>query len=282
IPIVPVHNALGSDPGVVHLPEYWGAQVRGTGHFLHCVTSLDAAGVETYVDMSANGVLAALVEETLPESSAANAHITAALHGGGSDLRAVLGTLGGLHTHGVPVDWPAVFRGWGGRRIHLPTGVARPSRTASAVSRSTDLRRVIRTETEAMIEGGYGPDRSFLELGLDSLAAVQLVNRLRKRTGLKIATAALFDHPTPNRLAAHLENRTPRPVAARPRRTGPDEPIAITAMSCRFPAGVRSPEDLWRLLAEGREVISPMPEDRGWDLAGLYDPERRRPGTSYV
>ncbi|NUS86692.1 MAG: SDR family NAD(P)-dependent oxidoreductase [Streptomyces sp.] len=282
IPIVPVHNALGSDPGVVHLPEYWGAQVRGTGHFLHCVTSLDAAGVDTYVDMSANGVLAALVEETLPESSAANAHITAALHGGGSDLRAVLGTLGGLHTHGVPVDWPAVFRGWGGRRIHLPTGVARPSRTASAVSRSTELRRVIRTETEAMIEGGYGPDRSFLELGLDSLAAVQLVNRLRKRTGLKIATAALFDHPTPNQLAAHLENRTPRPVAARPRRTGPDEPIAITAMSCRFPAGVRSPEDLWRLLAEGREVISPMPEDRGWDLAGLYDPDRKRPGTSYV
>ncbi|MFD8863369.1 type I polyketide synthase [Streptomyces sp. NPDC059590] len=279
IPIVPVHHALGTDPTVVCLPEYWGAQVRGTGHFLQCVTGLDAAGVNTYVDMSANGVLAALVEETLPEPAAANAHITAALHGGGSDLRAVLGTLGGLHAHGVPVDWPAVFGGWGGRRTHLPTEVAQPAR---AVSRSTDLRRSIRIETEAMIGGGYGPDRSFFELGLDSLAAVELVNRLRKRTGLKIATAALFDHPTPNRLAAHLEHRAPRPVAARPRRTGPDEPIAIVGMSCRFPAGVRSPEDLWRLLVSGRNVMSPMPEDRGWDLAALYDPERNRPGTSYV
>ncbi|GHI04051.1 hypothetical protein AQI88_07785 [Streptomyces cellostaticus] len=282
IPLVPVHNGLGSDPGVVSLPEYWGAQVRGTGHFLSCVTGLDAAGVDTYVDMSANGVLAALVEETLPEPVASAALVTAALRGGAeqSDLHAVLGTLGELHTHGVPVRWPAVFRGWGGRRIHLPADVAQPP--SRAVSRPADLRRVIRTETEAMIVGGYGPDRSFFDLGLDSLAAVELVKRLRKRTGLKIATAALFDHPTPNRLAAHLENRATRPMPALPRRTGSDEPIAIVGMSCRFPGGVQSPEDLWRLIVSDRDAISAMPEDRGWDLAGLYDPERERPGTSYV
>ncbi|ANP51499.1 acyl transferase domain-containing protein [Streptomyces griseochromogenes] len=282
IPLVPVHNGLGSDPGVVGLPEYWGAQVRGTGHFLGCVTGLHAAGVDTYVDMSTNGVLAALVEETLPEPAAATALVTAALRGGAeqSDLHAVLGTLGELHTHGVPVRWPSVFRGWGGRRTHLPADVAEPPSRSS--SRPADLRRVIRTETESMIAGGYGPDRSFFELGLDSLAAVELVKRLRKRTGLKIATAALFDHPTPNRLAAHLENRTPRPVPALPRRTGTDEPIAIVGMSCRFPGGVHSPEDLWRLIVSGRDAISAMPEDRGWDLADLYDPERERPGTSYV
>ncbi|MEU5536129.1 type I polyketide synthase [Streptomyces sp. NPDC020362] len=282
IALIPVHNGLGSDPGVVGLPEYWGAQVRGTGHFLACVTGLDAAGVDTYVDMSANGVLAALVEETLPEPVAAAALVTAALRGGDqqSDLHAVLGTLGELHTHGVPVEWEAVFRGWGGRRTHLPADVARPP--SPAVSRPADLRRVIRTETEAMIQGGYGPDRSFFDLGLDSLAAVELVKRLRQRTGLKIATAALFDHPTPNRLAAHLENRAPRPAPALPRRTGSDEPIAIVAMSCRFPGGVHSPEDLWRLIVSDRDAVSAMPQDRGWDLAGLYDPERERPGTSYV
>ncbi|WP_181772045.1 type I polyketide synthase [Amycolatopsis pittospori] len=277
IPIVPVHTGLGADPGVVCLPEYWGAQVRGTGHFLNCVTSLAAAGVDTYVDMSANGVLAALVEETLPGAATGDLLVTAALRGGRSDLRAVLGTLGELHGHGVPVAWPEVLGGWGGRRVHLPTEVAEPTRDGA-----TDLSRLIRAETESLIGGGYRPDRTFFDLGMDSVSAVELVNRLRKRTGLKIATTALFDHPTPNELSAHLNGGASRPPAVVRRRAGSDEPIAIVGMSCRFPGGVRSPEDLWQLLTAGRDVITPMPTDRGWDLETLYDPQRQRPGTSYV
>ncbi|MFC3451669.1 type I polyketide synthase [Amycolatopsis speibonae] len=277
IPIVPVHTGLGTDPGVVCLPEYWGAQVRGTGHFLNCVTTLAAAGVDTYVDMSANGVLAALVEETLPGAATGDLLVTAALRGGQSDLRAVLGTLGELHGHGVPVAWPEVLDGWGGRRVHLPTEVAEPT---GAVD--TDLPRLIRAETESLISGGYRPDRTFFELGMDSVRAVELVNRLRRRTGLKIATTALFDHPTPNRLTAYLDGSAPKSPAVVRRRAGSDEPIAIVGMSCRFPGGVQSPEDLWQLLTEGGDVITPMPADRGWDLETLYDPQRQRPGTSYV
>ncbi|MBT2387219.1 type I polyketide synthase, partial [Streptomyces sp. ISL-11] len=64
--------------------------------------------------------------------------------------------------------------------------------------------------------------------------------------------------------------------------SGEHEPIAIIGMSCRYPGGVSSPEDLWELLASGRDAFSEFPTDRGWDVEGLYDPELSRPGTSYV
>ncbi|MEU1807322.1 beta-ketoacyl synthase N-terminal-like domain-containing protein, partial [Streptomyces sp. NPDC019937] len=60
------------------------------------------------------------------------------------------------------------------------------------------------------------------------------------------------------------------------------EAIAITAMSCRFGGGIDSPEDLWRFLAEGRDAVAGLPEDRGWDREALYHPDPENPGTTYV
>ena len=59
------------------------------------------------------------------------------------------------------------------------------------------------------------------------------------------------------------------------------EPIAIVGMSCRFPGGVTSPEDLWRIVENGVDAVTRFPTDRGWDIDSVYDPEPGKPGKSY-
>ncbi len=129
------------------------------------------------------------------------------------------------------------------------------------------------------------PAKAFQELGFDSLAAVELRNRLSAATGLRLSATAVFDHPNAAALATHLLAEASASGPARAlavRATASEEPIAIVGMACRYPGTVASPQELWRLVSEGADGITELPRDRGWDTERLYDPDPDNPGTSYA
>ncbi|MGQ4366297.1 type I polyketide synthase, partial [Streptomyces sp. SAS_272] len=139
--------------------------------------------------------------------------------------------------------------------------------------------------------GAIDDRRALKTYGFDSLASVELRNRLASATGLTLPATLVFDFPTPQAVAGYLLERvagedTAAAAAAAGAvpvrgRAADDDPIAIVSMSCRYPGGVTSPQELWRLVADGVDAVGEFPASRGWDEARLYDPDPDAAGKTY-
>ncbi|MFI0773486.1 SDR family NAD(P)-dependent oxidoreductase [Streptomyces sp. NPDC021212] len=184
---------------------------------------------------------------------------------------------------------PVVTRGTARNRADAD-GLRRQLAGLSEDQRLDTLLTLVRAQA-AMTLGYAGPEavdpeRAFRDLGVDSLAAMELRNALGQATGLRLPVTLVFDYPTPAVLARHLLDEvsgTVREGRATTVTTPADgDPIAIIGMACRYPGGVSSPEDLWRLLDDGTDAISAFPDNRGWNLDRIYDPTGTRPRTTYV
>ncbi|MFI0424341.1 SDR family NAD(P)-dependent oxidoreductase [Spongiactinospora sp. 9N601] len=177
-------------------------------------------------------------------------------------------------------DLPAVLRNLVRAPARRTARGADPAAGPSALDRlaalsDAELVDLVRRHAATAL-GHSGPERvdpehAFSEIGFDSLTAVDFRNKLNAATGLRLPATLVFDYPTPRALAAHIKAKAVGAAPAAPAAVAvatDGDPIAIIAMSCRYPGGVRTPEDLWRLVSDQVDAISGFPADRGWDLDG--------------
>ncbi|MBH1937571.1 acyltransferase domain-containing protein, partial [Streptomyces sp. AV19] len=296
---VPVYSTVtaGPVPGEGLDAEYWYRNVREPVRFQDTVRALSAAGHSVFLEVSPHPVLTNAVLETGHAAGTPLAG-TGTLRRGEGGARRFLTSLAQLWTYGAEPDWSRVFAGTGARRTDLPgyafrrrrywldaSTAAAPAAVALAAvpgpateetpAPGPDVAYQVRAHAAAVL-GHAAPDdldvrRTFKDLGFDSIMLGDLCGRLNGALGSRLATTELFDHPTPAGLAEHLTATAPAPERVRTDDSvgDADDPIAVIAMSCRLPGGVRSPEDLWRLVATEQDAISAFPEDRGWDLEQL-------------
>nr|WP_309302257.1 SDR family NAD(P)-dependent oxidoreductase [Streptomyces sp. NBRC 110611] len=165
------------------------------------------------------------------------------------------------------------------------TGLRADLAARPAAERTEVLLALVRAQVAAVLgfadADAVPSGQAFRDLGFDSLTAVDLRNQLATATGLALPATLVFDYPTADALAGHLraellgEETAELPVAARAKDADTaDDPVVIVGMSCRYPGGIRSPEDLWQLVMGETDAIGGFPADRGWDLDRLLHGDR--------
>ncbi|MDO0938360.1 SDR family NAD(P)-dependent oxidoreductase [Streptomyces sp. DG2A-72] len=306
-PRIPVYSALhgGALDGTPLDAAHWCRNLRSTVRFADATRAALEAGHTTLVEVSPHPVLTTAMEVSATRA-ARTATVLGTLRRGEGGPSRFLASLAELHVSGGAADLRTVLPA--SEAVRLPEAVLTAGpREESAdggaphealraclapldpVERHAHLLAVVRECTAAALdgddEGSIDDRRTFRDLGVTSLTAVGIRDRLRSATGLRLSPTVVFDHPTPNALAAQLDaelfgtiaDADPAPAVGS-RAALHDEPIAIVGMACRYPGGVGSPADLWRTVLAGVDAVGPLPTDRGWNIADGYDPEMGGPG----
>ncbi|WP_461156474.1 type I polyketide synthase [Saccharopolyspora tripterygii] len=196
---------------------------------------------------------------------------------------------GALRSRGGEI--PALLRGLvraPARQAARTSSLAGAFAGLSGADRRTAFLDLVRSTAASVLghasSAAVEPERAFQELGFDSLSAVEFRNRLAAATGLHLPATLVFDHPTPLAVVEHLDDDLSGVVRDEvvTARHGVDDPIAVVSLSCRYPGGANSPEELWQLLLDGGDATTDLPTDRGWDVERIFDPEPGKIGRTYV
>ncbi|WP_392390166.1 type I polyketide synthase [Actinoplanes teichomyceticus] len=224
---------------------YWYRNVRRPVRFGPAISSLAAAGHGVFVEVSTHPVLVSAIERTLEDGAATTSWaITGTLRRDEDGRRCFLTALGALFSRGVAVDWAAVLGGGSGPAPDLPTyafqrrrywlgnvwggggRTAAPVRIEEEAAPDADIARQLAAlppaerdhrlltmvrEVAAAVLGhesaeAVPPGRAFSDAGFTSLSAIDLRNRLSRRTGLRLPSSLVFDHPNPVALMRHLRD----------------------------------------------------------------------------
>ncbi|MFE9825595.1 SDR family NAD(P)-dependent oxidoreductase [Streptomyces sp. NPDC005791] len=285
--------------------EYWARNLREPVRFSTAVQELLAAGHTDFIECSPHPVLTAAVADIADEAAVAGVFTTGSLRRDDGGLERFLTCLAEMYVRGARVRWTEFLPdgveplpahelptyAFQRRRHWIAAGPSRPKGPAPAVTapweadaepkrQETDALPaldLVRAQTALVLRtdpADVQVDRSFKDQGFDSVMAVELRNRLNAATELALPSGVVFDHPTPERLAGEMDalrgaGGAAAAVAEAVRVSKipvEDDPIAIVGMSCRFPGGVRSPQDLWRLVCDAEEALGDYPTDRHWDV----------------
>jgi len=165
--------------------------------------------------------------------------------------------------------------------------------SASADERPAILAAHVREELCSILQldpsSPPGPRQTFSELGMDSLTAVELRNRLQATLEQSLPSTLAFDYPTIELLTDYVAERlavTSGAAPAAPKAEaqgakvvsyGANEPVAVIGMGLRFPGNAVDAESFWELLRRGGDAITEAPPDR-WDMDRYYDPDPDAPG----
>ncbi|MGH3378537.1 MAG: acyltransferase domain-containing protein, partial [Actinoallomurus sp.] len=235
-------------------PGYWVRHVREPVRFKDAIDRLRGERVGVFVELGPEAALTPMLDECLFASGAADPSVAVVPTRPGGETgeeRGALAALALLHLHGADVAWAPVLPA--ARSVPLPTypfqrrmyWLAPGSGSVTALTGAQDepspvpdltarlagldepeqdnlLLGLVLTETEAVLGGrtlnGSDATSLFSEIGLNSVNAIELRNRLIAATGLRLQATVMFDYPTPTAVARLMREDLTTPVA-RPHRS---------------------------------------------------------------